>query len=77
VLIRIQLEESDPPLGSACTEEGSPVGFQGWLELLRVLADMLGSTVHSEPPPGQVEHRLWWRDGWAARQAAEGGKGGG
>jgi hypothetical protein len=58
VLIRIQLEESDPPLGSACAEEGSPVGFQGWLELLRVLADLLGSTATSELRSGQVRHRL-------------------
>jgi hypothetical protein len=45
-MITIQLEASEPPAGRVSLDGGAEVAFVGWLELLRVLAEML------EPPSG-------------------------
>jgi hypothetical protein len=40
--IRVRIEDNEPPIGSA-QADGAPHPFVGWLGLLRVLAELLGS----------------------------------
>jgi hypothetical protein len=46
VLITIRLDVLDPPAGWVSLRGGREVAFEGWLGLLRVLSELLGS------PPG-------------------------
>lgn len=46
VEIRIEIEDVEPPSGIASAEGRPPVRFTGWLELLRVLSDLLGLAPH-------------------------------
>ena len=41
VLIRVWIERADPLAGTAAVEDGEPLPFQGWLELLRVLSELV------------------------------------
>jgi hypothetical protein len=43
MLIRIWIEGTQPVAGTAVTERGEPVTFDGWLELLRVLAELVAA----------------------------------
>jgi hypothetical protein len=45
-MITIRLEAAEPPAGRVSLDGGSEVAFVGWLELLRVLSEML------QPPSG-------------------------
>jgi hypothetical protein len=56
--VRISLDQTDPPVGRLRVEPGPPdsgvaaahdVPFTGWLGLLHVLSDAIGST--ADPPP--------------------------
>ena len=42
-LVRIEIvtEENDPPSGQVLTDDGDPIAFAGWLDLLRVLGGLL------------------------------------
>jgi hypothetical protein len=46
VVIRIRIQRSEPLTGTAVTEDGSTVGFEGWMELIGAVAELLGSTDH-------------------------------
>jgi len=50
VLIRVWIERSQPLAGTAATEEAEPVGFDGWLELLKVLSELVAAAT---PPGGE------------------------
>ncbi len=48
-LIRIRVERSEPLVGTATSEDGRTLAFEGWMELIRVIAALLAST--DAPPP--------------------------
>jgi hypothetical protein len=41
LLIRLWIERSQPLTGTAAVEGAEPLAFQGWLELLRVLSELV------------------------------------
>jgi hypothetical protein len=41
VLIRVWIERAEPLAGTAAVEGAEPLAFQGWLELLRVLSELV------------------------------------
>jgi hypothetical protein len=41
MLIRISVERSQPLAGSAANDETGPLYFDGWLELLRVISELV------------------------------------
>lgn len=47
MLIRISIERSQPLAGTAATEQGDPVSFEGWLELLRVVSELVAAAAPS------------------------------
>jgi catechol 2,3-dioxygenase-like lactoylglutathione lyase family enzyme len=60
VLIRIWIERTQPLAGTAATRASEPLRFDGWLELLRVVSELVAATPSSgenadtaaEPPRG-------------------------
>ena len=42
-VIRIRIERAEPLVGTAATEGGAALAFEGWLELLHVLATLIGA----------------------------------
>ena len=40
-VIRLRIERAEPLAGTAETEGGAPLPFEGWLELLHVLATLI------------------------------------
>jgi hypothetical protein len=47
VLIRIWVERPQPLAGSAVTEGSEPLRFEGWLELLAVVAELIAAAPSS------------------------------
>jgi hypothetical protein len=43
MLIRILIESTQPLAGTAATEEAEPLHFDGWLELLRVVSELVAA----------------------------------
>jgi hypothetical protein len=43
VLIRILIESTQPMAGTAATDEAGPLHFDGWLELLRVISELVAA----------------------------------
>lgn len=43
MLIRISVESTQPLAGSAASDEAGPLYFDGWLELLRVTSQLIGT----------------------------------
>ena len=41
MLMRVWIERIDPLSGTAATEGGTPLRFDGWLELLRVVSELV------------------------------------
>ena len=41
MLIRVWIERAEPLAGTAAVEGAEPLAFQGWLELLRVLSELV------------------------------------
>ncbi len=39
--IEIVTDENDPPSGLVLTDHRDPIAFAGWLDLLRVIAELL------------------------------------
>ena len=56
MLIRIWVERMEPLAGTAATEGSEPLRFDGWLELLRVVSELIatvpssGEDVRGLPP---------------------------
>jgi hypothetical protein len=44
MLIRIWIHSTQPLAGTAATEEAEPLRFDGWLELLRVISELVAAT---------------------------------
>jgi hypothetical protein len=53
VLIWVWVERPQPLAGSAVAEGGARLRFEGWLELLAVLAELVAAA----PPSGQDKAR--------------------
>jgi hypothetical protein len=51
VLIRIRIDQTQPLTGTATTRGGTPLPFDGWLELLRVIAELVAGA--TDPPTGR------------------------
>jgi hypothetical protein len=49
VLIRIWVKRMEPLAGTAATEGSEPLRFDGWLELLRVVSELVAAA----PPSGE------------------------
>jgi hypothetical protein len=47
VLIRLRIEGSQPLVGTAATEGSGPLRFDGWLELLRVVSELVAAASSS------------------------------
>jgi hypothetical protein len=47
VLIRVWIEGTQPLAGTAATEGSEPLRFDGWLELLRVVAELVAAAPSS------------------------------
>jgi hypothetical protein len=43
MLIRISVESTQPFSGTATTEGAEPLHFDGWLELLRVISELVAA----------------------------------
>jgi hypothetical protein len=43
VLIRVWIERSQPLAGTAAAGEAEPLHFDGWLELLRVISELVAA----------------------------------
>jgi hypothetical protein len=43
MLIRIRIENPRPLAGTATVEGGDPLPFDGWLELLRVISELVAA----------------------------------
>jgi hypothetical protein len=51
VLIRLLIEKTQPLTGTAVAEGSDPLPFDGWLELLRVISELVDAATPSERPP--------------------------
>ena len=47
-VIHVRIERAEPLAGTAATEKGATLAFEGWMELIRVISELLGS---ADPPP--------------------------
>jgi hypothetical protein len=47
VLIRVWIEDTQPLAGTAAAEGGEPLRFDGWLELLRVVSELVAAAPSS------------------------------
>jgi hypothetical protein len=47
VLIRIRVTRMEPLAGTAATEGSEPLRFDGWLELLRVVSELVAAATPS------------------------------
>ncbi len=41
-VIRVSIEQAEPLRGTAATEDGAPVAFNGWMEFLGAVSELLG-----------------------------------
>jgi hypothetical protein len=55
MLIRVWIEGSQPLAGTAAVEGGEPLRFDGWLELLRVVSELVavGTTDSRDSDPAE------------------------
>jgi len=54
-VIRIQVVRLDPLTGIAASEDGAELGFEGWMELIGAVANLIGSP-DRPPDPGPAGH---------------------
>ena len=58
-VIRIQVVRLDPLTGTAASEDGAELGFEGWMELIGAVANLIGSPDRpSDPGPAGHQHLL-------------------
>ena len=51
MLIRVVVEQAQPLAGTATTAGRDPLRFEGWLELLRVLSELVDAATVTPPGP--------------------------
>ena len=69
MLINVNIEQTQPLVGSASTGQERSVSFVGWLELLRVIADLAETTEHPDDEASNANAPLPTRGTTAARPA--------
>jgi hypothetical protein len=47
VVIRLRIQRLEPLLGIASTHDGSELVFEGWMELIGAIAELLGGLDHA------------------------------
>lgn len=62
-VIRIRVQRLDPLTGIAASETGAEVGFEGWMELIGAIANLIGSpdrpdTMDQRAASMSSEHRI-------------------
>ena len=62
-VIRIRVQRLDPLTGIAASETGAEVGFEGWMELIGAVANLIGSpdrpvTMDQRAASMSSEHRI-------------------
>jgi catechol 2,3-dioxygenase-like lactoylglutathione lyase family enzyme len=72
MLIHISVESTQPFSGTATTEGAEPLHFDGWLELLRVISELVAAA----PPTPASERRFTRVERHRQRGAERPGKGG-
>jgi hypothetical protein len=55
MLIRISVESSQPLAGSAASDEAGPLYFDGWLEMLRVVSELVTPALSGGGDANRVE----------------------
>jgi hypothetical protein len=50
MLIRVVIDQAQPLTGTAATEGRDPLRFEGWLELLGVVSELVAPAAGPEPP---------------------------
>jgi hypothetical protein len=48
MLIRVWIERAQPLAGTASTEESEPLRFDGWVELLRAISELVDAAPSSD-----------------------------
>jgi hypothetical protein len=56
--IQIVTGSTHPPVGRVVADDGVARPFQGWLQLLRILADLLGNGAEDAAPSGPGQGRV-------------------
>ncbi len=51
MLIHVRIERSQPLAGTAAIEGSEPLHFDGWLELLRVVSELVAAGPGEDPNP--------------------------
>ena len=51
MVIRLLVDETLPPCGEVALEGQEPVAFSGWLDLLRVLSELIEGGPEAPPVP--------------------------
>jgi hypothetical protein len=54
MLIRVWIHSTQPLAGTAATEEAEPLRFDGWLELLRVVSELVAAAMPSGAGDGET-----------------------
>ena len=55
MLVCISIDRSAPRVGTAACAGRAPVPFEGWLELLRAISELVGAERFSDDGPGAAE----------------------
>ena len=42
MVIRVSIEQVEPLRGTAAAEDGAPIAFEGWMEFLGAVSELLG-----------------------------------
>jgi hypothetical protein len=56
VVIHLSISQGVPLTGTARAEEGSELAFEGWLELLGAIAQLMDHDLRAEPGPEPGDH---------------------
>jgi hypothetical protein len=51
VRIRLRIQRLEPLTGTASTDDGSELVFEGWMELIGAIAELLGGPEHDGVGP--------------------------
>lgn len=54
MLIRIRIESTQPLAGTAAAKGSDPLPFDGWLELLRVISELVAAAADSVGGDGEA-----------------------
>jgi hypothetical protein len=55
MVIQVSIDTTEPLTGSATRDEHEPVPFVGWLQMLRAVADLVGSSECAAERPADAD----------------------